>query len=49
MGKFEANANSIHPTLELTQAMLMTTNFKEAASNVEGMQIATNGPNGAFL
>jgi len=37
MGQFEGVAGRAQPTVELTQAMLMTSNLKEAAASINNM------------
>jgi len=39
MNQYEGVTSRAHPTIELTQAMLLTTNFKEAAANINNIQM----------
>ena len=45
MNQYEGVANRVQPTIALTQAMLMTSNLKEAAANINGMQMAITAKN----
>lgn len=44
MSQYEGVHHKIQPTIELQQALLMSTNFKEGAGIVNGTQITGSGP-----
>ena len=48
MHQYEGVTNRPQPTLELAQAMLMTSNMKEAAANMNDLQMATAYANGHY-